>query len=244
MSVRAFLPAHAQVELGANVELDDEESRYLLKVRRLRPGDAVELLDGVARAWTGRLAGAGRRAEVVVEAPVVAPEPPARVVLLGLPDAPATLEALTGASELGATRVVLVRCARSQGRTPPSDRVTRVLRAAQRQCGRPRPLEVVGLERPLELRDALALDAELPGWFAWEALRDGEAEHAAQDRGGPPVAEAGLRLLVGPEGGLTASEVEAIRAVGFRAVGLGPWVLRTPTAVIALLARFVSPADG
>jgi 16S rRNA (uracil1498-N3)-methyltransferase len=244
MSVRAFLPADPAglLEPGTRVELDDEESRYLLKVRRLRPGDPVELYDGVSRAWSAQLEpGAGRRARLMLTAALVPPEPPTRVLLLGLPDQPATLEALTGASELGATRVVLVRCARSQGRVPSRERIDRVLRAAQRQCGRVRPLELVGGDQPVELAAALELDPALPGWFAWEALRDPTSLPASPR---PAALGDGLRLLVGPEGGWTPAEVEAILAAGFSPVGLGPWVLRTPTAVVALLARSVSPANG
>jgi 16S rRNA (uracil1498-N3)-methyltransferase len=254
MSVRGFLPADhvGLVEPGASVELDDEESRYLLKVRRLRPGDPVELYDGVGRGWTAQLEpSAGRRARLRLGPALDLPEPPTRVLLLGLPDQPATLEALTGASELGATRVVLVRCARSQGRVPSPERIARVLRAAQRQCGRLRPLEVLGLDEPLELPAALELDPQLPGWFAWEALREPTSAPASASDPGSGTRETathasstGLRLLVGPEGGWTPTEVEAILAAGWSPLGLGPWVLRTPTAVVALLARFVSPANG
>jgi 16S rRNA (uracil1498-N3)-methyltransferase len=37
-------------------------------------------------------------------------------------------------------------------------------------------------------------------------------------------------ILIGPEGGLTANEVEAAAAVGALAVSLGPLILRTETA--------------
>lgn len=44
-------------------------------------------------------------------------------------------------------------------------------------------------------------------------------------------------LAIGPEGGFLPREVEAFVARGFVAVDLGPWVLRTETAVIAALAQ-------
>jgi 16S rRNA (uracil1498-N3)-methyltransferase len=40
-------------------------------------------------------------------------------------------------------------------------------------------------------------------------------------------------MLVGPEGGLSADEVEAATAAGFTAVGLGPRILRADTAAVA-----------
>jgi len=234
VSLRAFTPAGAKPPTpGAVLELDEEESRYLIKVRRARVGDGFELFDGCGGAWRATLRAAARRAAVEIGPALSYAEPPPRVVLLGLPEQSATLEALIGASELGATHVVFVACARSNARVPPAARVERVLRASQRQCGRPRPPALLGgpPQAPLELGEALALHDELPGAFAWEALRDGGAKNGG-------VVSGGWRLLVGPEGGLTTAEVQAIRAAGFRAVGLGPWVLRTPTAVVAMLARF------
>jgi 16S rRNA (uracil1498-N3)-methyltransferase len=232
MSLRAFTPNDVEPPtVGAVVELDEPESHYLVKVRRARVGDVLELFDGRGGAWTASVCALGRCARVEVGAALQLPEPATRVVLLGLPDQAATLEALTGAAELGATHVLLVACERSQGRVPSMSRIERILRAAQRQCGRPRPLELVGAE-PLTLDDALAFRVDLPGLFAWEALRDSQSDPGVVE------AKAGLRLLVGPEGGLSPREVERIRKAGFRAVSLGPWVLRTETAVIAMLARF------
>ncbi|NVB40092.1 16S rRNA (uracil(1498)-N(3))-methyltransferase [Pseudenhygromyxa sp. WMMC2535] len=245
MSVRAFADTGASagasdgLQPGARLRLDAEESRYLLKVRRLRPDDRFELFDGAGGLWRARVLGAdGGRGQVEVEVEVLVPTPqlPERVLLLGIPDTPATLESLTAASELAATEVILIRCARSQGRVPSVQRVDRVLRAAQRQCGRPRAPRILGLDEPWPLARALAHRADLPGWFAWERERGPEA---AQNVPASASIEPGLRLLVGPEGGLDAAEVEALRASGFSPLGLGPWVLRTPTAVVAGLTRLL-----
>ena len=50
-------------------------------------------------------------------------------------------------------------------------------------------------------------------------------------------------LAVGPEGGWTDDEVELLEAKGFRRYSLGPRILRTDTAVIALLARLGMEQD-
>jgi 16S rRNA (uracil1498-N3)-methyltransferase len=44
-----------------------------------------------------------------------------------------------------------------------------------------------------------------------------------------------VHVAVGPEGGFTADELEAFRVAGFAPIGLGPRVLRTETAAIAVL---------
>ena len=227
MSVRVFVADGVAPQPGARIELDDDESRYLIKVRRVRVGEAIELLDGRGGVWTATLAAASRRAELVLGAAIERGHGlPERVVLLGLPDPAACLEALTHASELGATEVVLVGCTRSQGHAPTVARIERVLRAAMRQCGRPAPPIVRGGDAPWSLTAALAHRPQLAGLFG-----------DATSRPRAPLTTSHLRLLVGPEGGLTAAEIEAARAAGFEALCLGPWVLRTPTAVAAMLGH-------
>ena len=51
-------------------------------------------------------------------------------------------------------------------------------------------------------------------------------------------------LAIGPEGGWTDDEVTRLEAHGFRQMSLGPRILRTDTATIALLARLMPEADA
>lgn len=53
-----------------------------------------------------------------------------------------------------------------------------------------------------------------------------------------------ITLLIGPEGGLSASEEAAAIAQGFVSVGLGPRVMRTETAGIAMLAALAGRWGG
>ena len=50
-------------------------------------------------------------------------------------------------------------------------------------------------------------------------------------------------LAVGPEGGWTDEEVERLEAKGFARMSLGPRILRTDTALIALLSRLMETYD-
>lgn len=72
-------------------------------------------------------------------------------------------------------------------------------------------------------------------------LAEARGMRLVADPGTPPPDVAGpgsdgLSLLVGPEGGFTASELAAIRARGFVGLGLGSRVLRAETAAVAALA--------
>jgi 16S rRNA (uracil1498-N3)-methyltransferase len=66
-------------------------------------------------------------------------------------------------------------------------------------------------------------------WVCWEGGGEAlvEAAHGTPSR---------LLLLVGPEGGLTAGEVEAAETAGARRVSLGPRILRAESAGLTALA--------
>ena len=46
-----------------------------------------------------------------------------------------------------------------------------------------------------------------------------------------------MTLVIGPEGGWIAPEVESLERIGFAGVSLGPRILRVETAVAAALSR-------
>ncbi|MCA9694879.1 MAG: RsmE family RNA methyltransferase [Nannocystaceae bacterium] len=232
MSLRVFVDP--PVTPGAELTLDADESHYLCRVRRAGADAACELIDGTGGLWAATVRRADPRAAIVVADARLEPVGPARSVelWLGLPEAPACLEALTRASELGVSAITLVACARSQGRAPTPARIDRVLRAAQRQCGRPRPPIVAG-PRPLAAALADARTHEVARFVAWEALRGASAGAPTLAPGAPAL------LLVGPPGGFTEPEIAAVRDERFTALGLGPWTLRTETAAIVGLTRLL-----
>jgi 16S rRNA (uracil1498-N3)-methyltransferase len=102
-----------------------------------------------------------------------------------------------------------------------------VVAAACEQCGRNRVPVVQPL---LSLRD----------WLDGAATAGGVRLLLAPD--GPamlrqmPRPSAMVTVLTGPEGGFTATEAEDAVRAGFQPLRLGPRVLRTETAAVALLA--------
>ena len=66
------------------------------------------------------------------------------------------------------------------------------------------------------------------------------------DRAFAPEADSFPLLAIGPEGGWIPSEIDELRAAGFAPFSLGPRILRTDTAAIALMAvlgRTLDPAS-
>jgi len=128
------------------------------------------------------------------------------------------------ATELQATRIVLLRTARTQGfRAAESvvPRLQRVARAAAKQSDQARWPEIGG---PIDFFEALTLCGSLARF-----LLDFEGEDlASQTRGGGAV-------LVGPEGGWTGEERVAATARGWLPASLPAGKLRAETAAIAAL---------
>lgn len=220
---------------GQRLRLEPDESRYLLRVRRAKVGAQLEVLDGAAAAWRAQLVQVDGTAAVVE---LLDPRPAVRelplVLLLVVPEPRATLEALARASETGATAVHLIVGQHSPGPLPSPPRVAKTLRASQRQCGRPCPPQV---SRPDTLQTALAEVEQRPGFVASPAPR-GRAAVPRVD------AQQGACLLVGPEGGLSPPETAMALAAGLQPLSLGPWILPTPTAVAAGLARLSGAAEA
>jgi 16S rRNA (uracil1498-N3)-methyltransferase len=110
-----------------------------------------------------------------------------------------------------------------------SARWEKIAREAARQCGRadvPAVAPAAALAAALAAPDLPARRVMLSPGADTRPLR------ALLVDGGP----ASTALLVGPEGGLAAAEVEAARGAGFQPASLGPRILRVETAAIVAVA--------
>jgi 16S rRNA (uracil1498-N3)-methyltransferase len=239
---RAFIEPEA-VD-GTRAEVHGDEFHHLARVRRVRPGEAVELFDGRGRGWRGRVEIIGRdRLSVRIEEEL---DPGTRETALGItlyqafPASTGLMEDIIArATELGARRILPVVTTRSRaallattdGVARRLPRWSRIARDACKSSGRFRPPDL-GL--PLAFSDALTDASSRPG------MRIIPAEHGTHpplDRAlFPGTVPAGdVSLLVGPEGGWTAEELDLALQAGFQPVSLGPRILRTATAALAAL---------
>ncbi len=228
--MRRLLVAHLP-EAGERCVAAPAESHHLLHVLRARPGERLRLADGHGAA-IGVLEGvdAEGRAQLLVVERLNAPPTPGRTVLLGLPKPALLEEALTLGAEGGATRLVLVRARYSPPGEPRADRLERVLRAAVTQCGRP---DLPRVDGPTSLAEALRDPTLSPLGARWLAAPGVSSSPAGPVADGAPTAT----VAIGPEGGWSPEEVAALTGAGFAPLCLGPFVLRTPSAVGAALAR-------
>ena len=220
---------------GAEIALPDAAAHHAARVLRLAEGDAVTLFDGDDGEFAAcilRIDGRGVQVRVGAADGVDRESPLAVTLVQGLAAADRMDYAIQKAVELGVRAVQPVVMARSVSRLDAERAAKRTLHwrqvaiAACEQCGRnhlPRlhPLmdfdDWLSASTPTSLRLLLAPDGDL----TLSALA-------------PPSGP--VEILVGPEGGLTAEESAAALRRGFRALRLGPRILRTDTAGPALLA--------
>lgn len=207
---------------GEAVALPPEASHYLAQVMRLGPGDPVKLFDDRSGEWLARVEGGTRKALTVrVEALLSAREAVPDLWLCAAPLKRGRIDWVAEkACELGVARFAPITTARTIVDKLNLDRLRAHMVEAAEQCGR--------TALP-ELTAPVALAALLRDWPAGRTLV------FADETGGIPLAEAAkpgpAAILIGPEGGFTLAERDAIRAVpGAVGVSLGPRVLRADTA--------------
>lgn len=216
------------VELRPGTVVVPPDAARHARVARARPGDSLELVDlkGAAASAVLRRWEAGACVVDILAVERERGEPPGPlVVALGVLHTEAFSWAVEKATELGATAIQPVLCARVQRRDHESrsDRWRRVAAAAVAQCGRSRPPDVLE-PTPLSEVCAAAVGVRL--------LADPEA---AGEPPQPAETEGGATVLVGPEGGFTPAEAEIVRGAGFESLWLGPRTLRAETAAVAAL---------
>jgi 16S rRNA (uracil1498-N3)-methyltransferase len=222
---------------GDILELGEQAAHHVTHVLRLRPGEVIRVFDGQGREHEARLLEI-RRAQVTIEVGKTAastPESPLAVTLAqGIPRRDRMDMILQKTVELGVSAVQPLWTARSHARAD-GERIEKRMRhwqgvviSACEQCGR---ATLPALASPAEYR-AWLTDGVPPGL---RLLLDPEARHSLRDIPRPRAGDS-ILLLAGPEGGISAEETMLAAAAGFTRVRLGPRILRTETAALAMLA--------
>ncbi|MEO5372447.1 MAG: 16S rRNA (uracil(1498)-N(3))-methyltransferase [Magnetococcus sp. DMHC-1] len=216
---------------------DDRVGHYLLRVLRLPQGAEVCLFDGSGGEWDGIL--------LSVVTPVTIQllrhrtgerESPLAITLVHGLSRPAAMDmVIQKGVELGVATIVPLITRRSVSRPDArqsankSERWQRIAMEASEQCGRTR---VPHIHPPTSWDRLAELTPVGLRLLFWEEERQGMRLRSLDS---PPHGSP-LTLLTGPEGGLDAEEVAFAREkLGFLAVGLGPRILRTETAALAVL---------
>ena len=221
---------------GKRITLPETAGHHVSRVLRLGAGDELTVFDGRGGEYRATLVLVSRAA---VEVDVGAHDPVERESALdvelgqGICKGDRMDLVVQKATELGVGTIRPIVCERTVVKLDAARAERRIahwraiaVHAAQ-QSGRTRVPEV----------------AEVEGLGAWLARSGAGPAFVLSPRAdaslsdlAPPAPGETVRLLVGPEGGLAAREVERAGAAGFAGLRLGPRVLRTETAALVALA--------
>lgn len=219
--------------VGQSVALTDDQAHYLFSVMREGVGAPVLLFNGRDGEWLAEVEAAGKRGGVLrcVEQ-TRAQEVAADLWLLFAPVKKARTDFIVEkAVELGVARMLPVQTDFTNAERMRADKAAAHVREAAEQCG------------ALHLADVAPLQPLAKCLAGWDPARRILWADESEARRSSATADLFARLapgpwavLIGPEGGFSASERQTLAVLPFVVpLALGPLILRSETAVLAAL---------
>lgn len=221
------------------LSISGDEAHHAARVKRLAAGDPVQVLDGRGAIASGTITaidkdrGQWRLHLTIHDASRVDPPRPRLEVLSAAPKGGRLEDMIDGLSEVGAASWSLLHTDRGEVDPRPArlDRLARTAMESSKQCGRAWLLEVahgVGLTE--------ALKEAGPGVGTVIADASGEPYRASGAQR--------IRVLVGPEGGWSAAELDRARRAGAAVARFGGHTMRIETAAVAAAAIILHTETG
>ena len=221
--------------VGQTLSLPEEAANHLVRVMRLREGDGCVLFNGDGHDYPATLVVVGKRdAQVRIDAATALDnESPLHITLLqGIARGEKMDLILQKATELGVAAIVPVNAERTEVKLDAARagkrlaHWTSVVVSACGQSGRARVPQVAAPQSLLEAArqmpaQALKLTLDPLGGHRLSTLQP---------------APGGVVIAIGPEGGWSPRDRQALAEAGFQGLQLGPRILRTETAGLAAIA--------
>ena len=225
-----------------------DELQYLARVLRLSAGDPVIVFDGQGREYTGTIETIDKTEALVKLHPAphfpgLSSESPLEIWLAqGLPKGDKMELVIQKATELGVRGIVPLETARAVVKLAGDKKAHRQVRWQKVACEAAKQCRRTLIPEVLPLRTVQEFLRELPPerllLIPWEEggqpLKNTLCAFEGFFRAAKPV-----YVMIGPEGGWTEEEVNLARQAGGIAVTMGPRILRTETAGLAMLAAIM-----
>jgi 16S rRNA (uracil1498-N3)-methyltransferase len=224
-----------EVSAGDTIILSESESHHLVRVRRCREGDQVWASTGRGAACRCTISDAdpGAAELQINEIADMWREPARRVTLYQALIRPARMELIVEqGTELGMTRLVPLMTELVERSSVRQQRWARIAEETVKQCGRGWIPEISALIEWSEFLKEITINPLI--------VAHDNAEQTLSEvihEGAAIPASGALSILVGPEGGLTAGELDNLRKSGAIVVNLGLRRLRSEGAAITILAH-------
>lgn len=236
-----------QLASGQITSISPDQAHHLITVLRLQPGNHIEVVDATGQLFLAALVGTDLDAATVrVLEPITRSQEPTLEVILvqGLPKADKMDWLVQKATELGVARIVPLATEHSvvnytgNKAVAKVERWQRIAEAAAKQADR---LKIPEID---PIRSLAQLVAEPQFWtglhlLAWEGSQNPLKKILQATRPRPER----IVIYIGPEGSFSHSEREILLAEGASDISLGPRILRTETAGLALLSMIMYEYD-
>ena len=245
MDMSRFFVKETDIGDSEIVITDFGDLKHMKKVLRLKAGEEVEVSDSAKWEYRAVIEDIGEDSALlrIVDKQAFAREPSVHVTLFqGVPKASKMDEIVQKCTELGVSAIYPVFMDRTvvvekDGFHKKIARWQKIAAESVKQCRRGKVPEVGDRLSFKEMMPCLK-DFDLvlfpyeneTGRTIKDALREAQTKAAKPER---------IAVIIGPEGGFSDSEADALKAVGADCVSLGKTILRTETAGPAALAMIM-----
>lgn len=223
----------AELTLNQQVQLSDDAFGHVIRVLRLKSGDNITLFNGNGYDYPATITEVNKKQAYAMlnEQVTVNNESPLNIHLgQGISRGDRMDFTLQKSVELGVNTITPLfteRCGvklNAERLEKKRQQWQKIVISACEQSGRAVVPEV---RQPMVLQSWLAEETQ-----ALKINLHPRAEHSIM---GLPLSSDRVRLLIGPEGGLTGEEIELAGDASYTEVLLGPRVLRTETAALTAI---------
>jgi 16S rRNA (uracil1498-N3)-methyltransferase len=222
------------------ITISGGDVRHIRTVLRKQPGDVLTLLDGRGAEYQARIIRLEQARILAVIESQVHKERQGPLIVLGQGVAKSDKMdwVVQKTTELGVSSIVPLMTERTivkvKDEAKRTSRWQTIAREAAMQSNR---VDIPAIEQIVSFNDFIRTPNSEPGTLSLLPWEEGTTPVKEVLRAHADARK--IVVLIGPEGGFSANEARLAEAQGFRAVTLGPNILRTETAAIAVLSMIL-----
>jgi 16S rRNA (uracil1498-N3)-methyltransferase len=222
---------------GQSITISGEDVHHIVKVLRMKTGDELLLCDGKGAEYSAKIARINK-SDITAEVKARSSREiryPLITLGQGLPKSDKMDWIVQKATELGVATIVPLVTERTIAKIKDEEkRVSRWQKISREAAMQSNRLDIPQVGHLVSFPEFLRTLAPEPRTLLLLPWEEGTVPIREILRANSDIKN--IIVLIGPEGGFSAHEAEAAQAKGFHLVSLGPNLLRTETAAIAVLS--------
>ena len=217
------------------VTLCESESSHAVRSRRLREGQAVNVLNGLGVSASGTILVINKRSvEIKLDSYHFSEKKvPTLTIATAIPKGDRQKVMVDMLTQLGVSEIIPLECEHSVTRYSDNLR-QKWLRSAIESCKQsqnpwlPKITKAYNIQQLIEKNDYYIVYADASGQ-SMTSVRSAVAKSDVSN----------LMMIIGPEGGLSKSELTFLNSQYIQSISLANNILRTETAAITAMSKFV-----